>query len=169
MVRISAFADEISKDPVEQLDVLESHGIRHIEFRSIHGINVLDLSDAQHEEFRPAQLPRLRPECDRLTDRQNQDHRSVRRPSPALDLAMDLAEFLQRPSDPDLQLLHAPRRESCPPSGRDPGADGRAWPPRAARGITLLLENEKGIFGDTARACLDILETVNSPSLSARL
>src|SRR5436309_1686879 len=52
MVRISAFADEISKDPVEQLDVLEKHGVRHIEFRSIHGTNVLDLSEAQHEEFR---------------------------------------------------------------------------------------------------------------------
>src|SRR3954447_26240247 len=52
MVRISAFADEISKDPIEQLDVLEKHGIRHIEFRSIHGVNVLDLGDAQHEEFR---------------------------------------------------------------------------------------------------------------------
>ena len=52
MIRLSAFADEISRDPVEQLDVLEHHGIRHIEFRSIHGVNVLDLSDDQHAEFR---------------------------------------------------------------------------------------------------------------------
>src|SRR5262249_55791644 len=52
MVRLSAFADEISKDPVEQLDVLEKNGVHHIEFRSIHGVNVLDLSEAQHEEFR---------------------------------------------------------------------------------------------------------------------
>jgi sugar phosphate isomerase/epimerase len=36
----------------------------------------------------------------------------------------------------------------------------------AERGVTLLLENEKGIFGDTAVRVLDILETVNSPSLS---
>ncbi len=52
MIRLSAFADEISRDPVEQLDVLEQHGIRHIEFRSIHGVNVLDLNDDQHAEFR---------------------------------------------------------------------------------------------------------------------
>src|ERR1044072_7908943 len=52
MIRISAFAGEISQDPVEQVDVLTSHGIKAIEFRSIHGTNVLDLSDAQHAEFR---------------------------------------------------------------------------------------------------------------------
>src|SRR5207244_3606834 len=47
----SAFADEISADPVAQLDCLLQHGIRHIEFRSIFGTNVLDLSNAQHDEF----------------------------------------------------------------------------------------------------------------------
>src|SRR4051794_31328350 len=52
MVLLSAFADEISKDPVEQLDVLSGYGVRHVEFRAIHGVNVLDLSDAQHAEFR---------------------------------------------------------------------------------------------------------------------
>ena len=52
MIRLSAFADEISPDPVQQLDVLERHGIKHVEFRSIHGTNVMDLSEAQHAEFR---------------------------------------------------------------------------------------------------------------------
>ena len=35
----------------------------------------------------------------------------------------------------------------------------------AARGLTLVLENERAIFGDTAPRVLDILETVNSPGL----
>ena len=52
MIRLSAFADEISQDPVEQVDVLSRHGIKQIEFRAIHGTNVLDLSPAQHAEFR---------------------------------------------------------------------------------------------------------------------
>src|SRR5262245_30986777 len=52
MIRISAFADEISQDPVEQIEVLSQYDIRHIEFRAIHGTNVLDLTDAQHQEFR---------------------------------------------------------------------------------------------------------------------
>ena len=43
MIRLSAFADEISQNPVEQVEVLSAHGIKHIEFRAIHGTNVLDL------------------------------------------------------------------------------------------------------------------------------
>jgi sugar phosphate isomerase/epimerase len=35
----------------------------------------------------------------------------------------------------------------------------------ADRGITLFLENEKGIYGDTAGRVADILETVDSPAL----
>ena len=35
-IRLSAFADEISADPREQVEVLQRHGIRFIEFRSIH-------------------------------------------------------------------------------------------------------------------------------------
>ena len=34
------------------------------------------------------------------------------------------------------------------------------------RGVQLVLENEKGIYGDTAARVLEILETVDSPSLS---
>ena len=45
MIRLSAFADEISQDPREQVDVLTRHGIKHIEFRAIHGANVLDAID----------------------------------------------------------------------------------------------------------------------------
>src|SRR5271165_7028247 len=52
MIRISAFADEISQDPIEQLGILSQHGIKYIEFRAIHGTNVLELSDAQHAAFR---------------------------------------------------------------------------------------------------------------------
>ena len=52
MFTISAFADEISPDPVEQMTLLTSCKVRFIEFRSIHKTNVLDLTDLQIEEFR---------------------------------------------------------------------------------------------------------------------
>src|SRR5262249_49348456 len=52
MFRISAFADEISPDPAEQITVLRGCGVRHIELRSIHKTNVLDLTDAQVQEFK---------------------------------------------------------------------------------------------------------------------
>ncbi|MCS7045664.1 MAG: sugar phosphate isomerase/epimerase [Gemmataceae bacterium] len=52
MFILSAFADEISPNPEVQLDVLDSCGIRHIEFRSILGTNVLALTDDQVQDFK---------------------------------------------------------------------------------------------------------------------
>jgi 3-dehydroshikimate dehydratase len=52
MFTLSAFADEISTDPQEQIDVLSRCGVRHIELRSIHKTNVLDLTDLQVKEFK---------------------------------------------------------------------------------------------------------------------
>ncbi|HJZ57399.1 MAG TPA: sugar phosphate isomerase/epimerase, partial [Gemmataceae bacterium] len=52
MFTLSAFADEISPDSREQVAVLKSCGVRHIEFRSIHKTNVLALSEAQILEFK---------------------------------------------------------------------------------------------------------------------
>jgi 3-dehydroshikimate dehydratase len=52
MFTISAFADEISPEPQQQIDILKSCGVRHIEFRSILGTNVLALSDLQIQEFK---------------------------------------------------------------------------------------------------------------------
>ena len=45
---------------------------------------------------------------------------------------------------------------------------GRAVRCAAARGITLFLENEKGIYGYTAARVADVLETVDSPCCGMR-
>ena len=49
---LSAFADEISPDPVEQIKVLEASKVKFIEFRSIYQTNVLDLTDTQIADFK---------------------------------------------------------------------------------------------------------------------
>jgi sugar phosphate isomerase/epimerase len=52
MFILSAFADEISPNPEDQISVLQKCGVRHIELRSIHKTNVLALSDLQVREFK---------------------------------------------------------------------------------------------------------------------
>jgi sugar phosphate isomerase/epimerase len=167
MIRLSAFADEISADPAEQLDVLERHGIRHVEFRSIYQTNVLDLDDAQHEEFR--ELLRSRgfglsavgspigkiP----VTDPFEPHLRRFAR-------ALDLAEFYDAPririfsyyipkgDDPDRHRAEVMRRMR---TKAEMAAD---------RKVTLLLENERGIYGDNAERVLDVLESVDSHALA---
>ena len=52
MFTLSAFADEISPDPQEQINVLTQSGVKHIELRSILKTNVLDLTDLQVQELK---------------------------------------------------------------------------------------------------------------------
>jgi len=98
MIRISAFADEISQDPVEQVDILTSHGIKAIEFRAIHGTNVLDLTDAQHAEFRDLlnsrgfQLSAIGSPIGKIRITDSFDEHLQR-----FDRAMELADFYQAP------------------------------------------------------------------------
>jgi sugar phosphate isomerase/epimerase len=52
MFTLSAFADEISPDPQQQIDVLKNCGVRFVELRSISKLNVLDLTNLQVAEFK---------------------------------------------------------------------------------------------------------------------
>jgi sugar phosphate isomerase/epimerase len=167
MIRLSAFADEISQNPLEQIEVLKRHGIRHIEFRAIHGTNVLDLSDAQHADFRALLhengfgLSALGSPVGKIkiTDPFEQHLERFAR-------AMELAEFYESPR---IRIF-----SYYIPAGDDPAAHRSEVMSRmreiarraAAEGVTLMLENEKGIYGDTVARVLDILETVNSPALA---
>jgi len=47
MIRLSAFADEISPDLDEQIAVLSSEKVHFLDLRSVWNTNVLDLSDQQ--------------------------------------------------------------------------------------------------------------------------
>ncbi|HET9570260.1 MAG TPA: sugar phosphate isomerase/epimerase family protein [Bacteroidales bacterium] len=52
MVKISAFADEVSNDFKEQLEFLQSSGIGWIEIRFLNGENCIDLSDEKLAEVK---------------------------------------------------------------------------------------------------------------------
>ena len=145
MIRLSAFADEISQVPVEQLDVLSRHGIKFIEFRAIHGTNVLDLSEGQHADYR--EMLKLRgfglsaigsPIGKAMITEPFEEHLE------RFDVAMQLADFSTRPGS--ASSTHMPPGED-PASHRDAVLRQMAeLTQRAAdRGITLILENEKGI------------------------
>ncbi|MDX2036516.1 MAG: sugar phosphate isomerase/epimerase family protein [Isosphaeraceae bacterium] len=168
MIRISAFADEISQDPAEQISVLAALGIRHIEFRAIHGVNVMKLSEAQHTEFR------------NLLQANGFGLSAIGSPigkikigdpfEPHLDefaKALELADFYETPR---IRIFSYYLPEGEAPEGfRDEVL--RRMTAKAklaeARGVLLFLENEKGIYGDTAPRVHDILHSVGSPNLAS--
>ena len=166
MIRLSAFADEIDDDPARQLDVLEANGVRHVEFRSIFGTNVLDLTDAQHEAFRSmlrergVGLSAIGSPIGKSPIGDPFEPHLVR-----FERAMQLAEFYGTPLIRVFSYFM--------PAGDDPATHRDEVLRRMAvkaerargRGLTLVLENEKGIYGDTAPRVLDLLESVDSPAL----
>lgn len=172
MFTLSAFADEISPDPAEQLAVLKACRVRFIEFRSIHKTNVLKLTDAQIGEFK------------KMLDGEGFGLSAIG--SPVGKVAIDL------PFEPHLDLfkraMHLCGVFNCPrirvfsyyPPADKP-FDGN-WAPHRdevirrmsvkaemakAAGITLFHENEHNIFGDEPERVADLMKSVNSPALRA--
>src|SRR5438132_13837110 len=173
MFILSAFADEISPDPREQIAVLKSCNVRHIEFRSIHTINVLALSDGQIREFKKL----LEGEGFKLSAIGSPIGKvAIDSPfEPHLDRFKRALELCGVFSTPNIRVF------SYYPPGNDPNFD-RNWAPwrdevirrmrvkaetAAKAGVTLFHENEHRIYGDSPDRVKDLLMSVNSPALRA--
>ncbi len=167
MIRISAFADEISQDPVEQIDVLERLGIKHIEFRAIHGVNVAGLAEAKHREFRSLlhgrgfELSAIGSPIGKI---------KVTDPfEPHLekfDHVLHLASFYKTPRI-RIFSFYMPPGESPAKHRDEVHSRMKTLVARAAdHGVMLLLENEKDLYGDTAPRVLDLIATIDSPFLT---
>ncbi len=166
MIRLSVFADEISQNPEEQVDVLSSHGIKFIEFRAIHGTNVLDLSESQHADYRSLLRSRgfglsaIGSPIGKVLITERFDEHLAR-----FDIALELADYYDAPRIRIFSFYMPP--------GENPAVHRTVVLSRmselasraASRGVTLILENEKGIYGDTAPRVADVLDSVSSPFL----
>jgi sugar phosphate isomerase/epimerase len=166
MWTLSGFADEISPDLDEQCRVLTDLGIRHIEFRSAWGTNVLDLDDEQLERVRTTlqsagiATSSVGSPIGKIGVRDDFDAHLVR-----MRRALHVARVLQAPYI-RLFSFFVPEGEA-PETHRDEVLRRMAALTAEADGhdVVLLHENEKEIYGDTPQRCLDILESVGSPQL----
>jgi 3-dehydroshikimate dehydratase len=162
MFTISAFADEISPDPQQQIDVLKACGVRHIEFRSILGTNVLALSDLQVREFKA------------LLDANGFRLSAIGSPigkiridepfEPHLEKFKRAIELCRLFETPNIRVF-----SYYPPEGT---VDWPKWRGEvmsrltrqcelaAAAGVRLVHENEHRIYGDSPDRVVDLLETL---------
>jgi sugar phosphate isomerase/epimerase len=161
MFTLSAFADEISPDPQQQIDVLKQCGIRHIEFRSILKTNVLDLTDLQIQEFK-SQLDR---EGFRLSaigspigkvviDQPFEPH--LKRFQRAVELAKVFGT-------PNIRIFSYYLTEGGDWDDWRREVLDRMWQKcKIARqaGVRLIHENEHRIYGDSPDRVADLMQTV---------
>jgi sugar phosphate isomerase/epimerase len=169
MFTLSAFADEISADPLEQIRVLKNCGVRHIELRSILQTNVLDLTDHQVGEFKS------------LLDRNNFRLSAIGSPIGKIRLDQPFeAHFKRFERALDLcRVFDTPRVRIFSyylPDGADSWELHRnevmsrmAEKVRRAEkaNVTLVHENEHNIYGDDPNRVVDLFETIRSPSFQA--
>jgi sugar phosphate isomerase/epimerase len=175
VIRLSAFADEISPRLDQQIAVLRREGLSHLDLRSVDDVNVLDLDDAQVRDISSALResgiavaaigsPIGKTTIDRLPDDE------MRRLDRAIALAHAFECRVIR-----IFSFYAPADHSR--------GKGRSWPEAwgdevverlgamtrraSAEDILLVHENEKDIYGDTIDRCVDLLSRVDDPHLRA--
>ncbi|MGV8910382.1 MAG: sugar phosphate isomerase/epimerase family protein, partial [Propionicimonas sp.] len=167
MWTLSGFADEISPDLDEQVSLVTSLGLRYVELRSVWDVNVLDLDAEQLRRARAA------------LDAAGLGVSSIGSPIGKIAITDDNGPHLDR-------MRHAAKVATffgAPylrmfsyfiPAGADADDYRDEVIARitdlaaiaADAGVTLIHENEKEIFGDLPRRCLDIVQSVNSPALA---
>ena len=169
MIHLSAFADEISADLNEQVDVLKSEGISHIELRSVWGTNVLDLSKPQIIDIQ------------RTLQQHNIQVAALGSPIGKVAIDSNLDQHLERFErailaakafdTPYIRLFsfYAPSQSlnthqaSDPAQYREQVLTILKTMTRSAgeENVILLHENEKDIYGDTIARNVDLLESIN--------
>jgi sugar phosphate isomerase/epimerase len=166
MIRLAAFADEISPDLDEQIEVLKAERIAHVELRSVWGINVLSL------DLEQAATTKRRLEDSGIAvaaigssigkvplDRAEAETEHMER-------AIELAHHFEAPMI-RMFSFYGTSSGDDPINRREATLDRmRGLADRAAgAGVLLVHENEKDIFGDSISRCVDLMEAVDSPSL----
>lgn len=166
MWTLSGFADEIDPDFQTQCDQLVALGLTHLELRSAWGVNILDLDEDQLSEV------------ERNLAEHNLSVSAIGSPIGKISITDPFEPHLERFEHclDVAERLHAPFIRLFSffiPAGDDPDSHREEVLRRMAalaqaahgRDVTLLHENEKEIYGDTPARCLDIVTSVDDPSL----
>ncbi len=166
MIKLSGFGDEISPDLNEQLRVLDSLSIRHLELRGVNNQGVLELSEEEIKGIRKTLGEKdFKVSCIaspigkiKITDDFNSHLKGFKR-------AIELAHYF---ATPYIRVF-----SYYPPEGGDILEHRDEVMERIKRKteiaekekVVLLHENEADIYGEKPKDCLDILKTVNSANL----
>lgn len=166
MWTLSGFSDEIDPDFTTQCQVVSGLGLRYLELRSAWGVNVLDLDADQL-----ATVQHTLAEHDLQVS-------SIGSPIGKIKITDDFGPHLERMRHAAevARLLDAPYLRLFSffiAEGDDPDAHRdevisrlRAIAEVAEQaGVIAVHENEKEIYGDIPRRCLDIVTSVDSPNL----
>lgn len=168
MWTLSGFADEISPDLEEQCATLSAESMRFLEFRGVWNKNVLDLTDEELSRVAAA------------LKNHGIGVSSIGSPIGKISITDDFEPHRERFA----RALDIAKRFDARyvrifsffmPKGADPGRYRDEVISRLRElvdmadqaGVTLLHENERDIYGDIPKRCLDLLTSLESPCFRA--
>ena len=166
MWTLSGFIDEISDDFSLQCKVASGLGLRYVEVRSAWGINILDLDSGQLSKLRETlaeyelKVSSIGSPIGKITIDDDFPPHLER-----MQHAVEVAETLEAPY---IRIFSFFIPEGTDPdSRRDEVLTRMGALAEVAAGADVILahENEKDIYGDIPRRCLDIVTSVSSPQL----
>jgi sugar phosphate isomerase/epimerase len=163
---LTGFADEAGPDLAEQIALFSELGLTALDLRSAWGTNVISMSEAQITEAKA------------LLDGAGIAVSSVASPIGKISITGDFDRHLAKAE----HAAHLARVLDTPyvrvfsffiPAGDDPDTHRDEVLRRMAalaevaerHDVVFVHENEKDIYGDIPRRCLDIVESVGSPHL----
>lgn len=164
---LSAFADEIDQNLKTQMDVLDEHGIKHIEMRGVNGKNLTLCTIDEVKEIKKqmddrgfalsaigSPLGKIK-----ITDTF----------APHMELFKHTLEIAEIMKTKYIRLFSFFIEADDYTPYRDEVMERMTKFADAAKNFNVILlhENEKDIYGDTPERCADILKTLNSPTVRA--
>lgn len=167
MFTYSAFADEISAELDTQISELKRYNISYIEARGINGKNISDYTVREAKEVKKAldesgfKLSALGSPIGKIKITDDFE--------PELDKFKNTLELARTLDTKYIRMFSFYMDTSKAEIYRDEVLNRWTKYIDAAKGsgITLLHENEKGIYGDNAQRCADLIKTLNCPYLRA--
>ena len=168
LVTLSGFGDEISTDLNEQLDVLQQAGIHLLDLRGVWGRNVLELSDDEVATIRDTLASRgMRVSCVATPVGKAAIDGDFEQQQSALARGIDIARALGT-TNVRIFSYYIPDGDT-PEQHRDEVFRrlSALVEQAQAAGMTLLHENERGIYGDSPARCQELHATIDSPHFLA--
>ncbi|HHW71368.1 MAG TPA: sugar phosphate isomerase/epimerase [Clostridiales bacterium] len=165
---LSAFADEIDQDLTVQMDVLEKHDINYIEMRGVNGKNIVEYSLDEVKTIkgkldeRGFKISAIGSPIGKIMI--EDDFR------PHLELfkhTLEIAKILETRYIRMFSFYIPNGEEASKYRDEVLSRWNRFVDAAKDTDIILLHENEKGIYGDTAERCLDLLENLDNKRVKA--
>lgn len=159
---LSGFADEIDQNLSVQMKVLKELGIKHIEMRGVNGKNLCDCTLEEVKEIK------------KVLDDNGFSLSAIGSPIGKIKITdefqphlekfkhvLDIAEIMQVKYIRLFSFFMPEQSDYSVHRNEVLYRMQELIKAAAGKNVILLHENEKGIYGDTAERCLDLLKTIN--------